>query len=65
MASFDIENLFTNIPLVETIEICVEVLFSNATDIIGLSRALSRKLLEHSVLNSFYLIANYISKLKD
>ena len=29
MASFDIENLFTNIPLAETINICIQRLYSN------------------------------------
>jgi hypothetical protein len=56
MASFDIENLFTNIPLGETIEICLELLFSNTNNnVIGLSRALFKTLLENSVLNSFFI----------
>ena len=29
MVSFDVENLFTNIPLQETINICISSLFSN------------------------------------
>ena len=28
MASLDVESLFTNIPLQETIELCVELLFN-------------------------------------
>ena len=31
MTSFDIESLFTNIPLEETINICVDKLFENNT----------------------------------
>ena len=39
MASFDIENLFTNIPLHETIEICLNHLFpSPQSTVIGLER---------------------------
>ena len=33
MASFDIESLFTNIPLKETIDFCVDIFFSNTTNI--------------------------------
>ena len=29
MASFDVESLFTNIPLEETIDFCVQKLFEN------------------------------------
>ena len=32
MASFDIESLFTNIHLKETIDLCVDILFSNTTN---------------------------------
>jgi hypothetical protein len=55
MASFDIENLFTNIPLSETIEICLEFLFSGVTSVLGLSLALFKTLLEHAVLSSFFV----------
>jgi hypothetical protein len=55
MASFDVENLFTNIPLVETIDICVQLLFSNSSNIIGLTRVYFKTLLENAVLNSFFI----------
>ena len=55
MASFDIENLFTNIPLNETIDICVSLLFENCTHVIGLTSSLFRTLVELSVLNSFFI----------
>ena len=32
MASFDIESLFANIPLKETIDLCVDILFSSMTN---------------------------------
>ena len=33
MVSFDIESLFTDIPLEETINICVDKLFENNTEL--------------------------------
>ena len=35
MASFDVESLFTNIPLQENIEICAELLFKDKPNIDG------------------------------
>jgi len=56
MASFDVESLFTNIPLRETIEICVNSLFTSPTDVIcGLTMKYFKSLLEMSVLNSFFI----------
>ena len=55
MASFDVSNLFTNVPLRETIDICLEHLFANPTNtVIGLSKSLFGQLLQLSVLNSFF-----------
>ena len=55
MTSFDVENLFTNVPLTETIDICLSKLFPNQDSlVIGLSRKLFKSLLELSVLNSFF-----------
>jgi len=56
MASFDVESLFTNIPLRETIEICLNSLFTDPTAIIsGFTRKCFQSLLEMSVLNSFFI----------
>ena len=38
MASFDIESPFTNIPLQETIDLCVENLFQDRTHVDNLSK---------------------------
>ena len=38
MTSFDIESLFTNIPLEETISICVDRTFENNTIVINLTK---------------------------
>ena len=59
MTSLDIESLFTNIPLHETIEICITKLFPNPTTMFhGFSKLLFKTLLEHSVLNSFFIFDN-------
>ena len=55
MASFDIESLFTNIPLRETIDICLDALFRHSDSVMGFTRPLLKKLLELSVLNSFFM----------
>ena len=54
MASFDIESLFTNIPLQETIDITVSELFKNADTVNGLTKTDIQKGLELSVRNSFF-----------
>ena len=38
MASSDIESFFTNIPLQETIDLCVEDLFQDRTDVDNLPK---------------------------
>lgn len=55
MASFDIENLFTNIPVHETIDIALQTLFNGCSAISGIPRRLFRTMLELSVTNSFFL----------
>ena len=57
MASFDIENLYTNIPLSETIDICLAQLYKdNATAAIyGLTRDNFKTLLELSVKHCFFM----------
>jgi len=64
MVSFDVENLFTSIPLQETIDICLKLLFDKSTSILGLNISLFKTFLELSVLNSFfYLTVNFINNL--
>jgi len=56
MTSFDIESLYTNIPLSETINIILDLLFdANLPTVLGLCTDTFKKLLELSVLNSFFL----------
>ena len=46
IASFDIKSLFTNLPLTESIGLCVEDLYGNHTHIDSLSKSSFRKFLE-------------------
>ena len=62
MVSFDVDSLFTNIPLKETIDICLNLLFENNTHVIGLTRSHFKTLLELSVLNSFFMFNNAFYK---
>ena len=55
MVSYDVEILFTNIPLHETIDICLNSLFASCTHVIGITKKLFKTLLELSVLNSYFI----------
>ena len=58
MVSYDVESLFTNIPLQETINICLNALFQECSHVIGITRDLFKSLLELSVLNSYFIFNN-------
>ena len=62
---FDIESLFTNIPLEETINICVDKLFENSTKVNNLSKESFRSLLELATLHSFFIFDGKYYKQKD
>ena len=55
MASFDIDSLFTNVPLDETIEISVKKLFGRRKKYEGFTREQFKKLLTLAVKNSLFL----------
>ena len=65
MNSFDIKSLFINIPLEETINICVDKLFQNKAKIDNLTREYFWSLLEVSTLDSFFIFHGKYYKLKD
>ena len=52
MASFNIGSLFTNIPLQETIDLCVENLFQDRTHVDNLSKDSFRELLTTTMSES-------------
>ena len=58
MASFDINSLFTDVPLDETIDIIVDKAFNNSALYNGFSVSQLRKLLCLSVKNCFFLFNN-------
>ena len=55
MASFDIESLFTNIPLQETIDICIKLIFSNTRIFMNLTKSLFQEMLSLAVRNTFFV----------
>ena len=55
MASLDIESLFTNVPLFETIEIVLELLFQNTTHVNGFNRKQFKQLLLLACTNNIFL----------
>ena len=58
MASFDVENLFTNVPLSETIDICLNSFFLNTDNFLGFSFLIFKTLLENAVKNLFFFLFN-------
>ena len=65
MASFDIESLFTNIPLQETIDLCVENLFQDRTHVDNLLKDSFRELLTRTMCESLILFDQQFYKQHD
>ena len=65
MTSFDIESLFTNIPLQQTINICVVKIFENNTNVINLTKESCRSSQELAILDSFSIFGGKYYKQKD
>ena len=59
MASFDIQPLFTNIPLDETINICVDLVFHKKKKVKGMLKRHFKQLLTLSVKSSCFLFNVY------
>ena len=55
MASFDVDALFSNIPLDETINICIDELFKNNSIVKNLNRNQVKELLELATKQSFFI----------
>ena len=59
MASFDVTDLYTNVPLGETIQIFLEKLsIPGSDDIMGIPKNLFKEMLEMSVFNSVFTFDN-------
>ena len=54
MASFDIKSLFTNIPLTETLNLCVQNLYRNQTHVGNLTQSSFYSLLKITMFESFF-----------
>ena len=62
MASLDVESLFTNIPLEETISVCCDSLFSNDAKLNNINRIDFEKLLRAALQNNFFNFEGKIYK---
>ena len=62
MGSLDVDSLFTNIPLEETIDICTNMLFENMEKVEGLSEIEFRELLSLAIKQSLFLMDSSTSK---
>ena len=58
MASFDVQSLFTNIPLDETINICVDMVYNKRKKVKGMLKRHFRQLLTISVKKSSCFLFN-------
>jgi len=58
MSSLDVDSLFTNIPLLETINICCELLFERNALVDGLNKDEFKELLTLATTESFILFDN-------
>ena len=55
MTSFDIDSLFTNLPLEETIHLCADKLFKRKKKVEGMTKAEFKTLLEFATKRSFFI----------
>ena len=62
MGSLDIDSLFTNIPLEETIEICTNNLFKNEDIVHGLKKGEIKDLLSLATKESYFIFNNVLYK---
>ena len=60
MASLDVESLFTNIPLEETIKICFDSLYKNQELLCNISKNQCEKLLRAAFSNNYFLFDGII-----
>ena len=65
MASLDVESLFTNTPLKETIKICCDLLYENQELLCNISKNQFNKLLRAALNNNFFLFDGIVYKQVD
>ena len=62
MVSLDVDSLFTNIPLDETIDICVNQLFENADTVEGFKNSELKQLLCFATKESYFIFNGLLYK---
>ena len=65
MASLDVDSLFTNIPLDETIDLCVDDLYQSSNLIQGLSKDEFKDLLSMATKQSWFIFNDELHKQVD
>ena len=65
MASFDVQSLFTNIPIPETIDIILNEIFSNSDEFHNYYRATLKELLNICMTNNLFLFNEKLFFQKD
>ena len=65
LASFDVKSLFTNIPLRETIDICIDELFQDEDMVLGFTRQQLHKLLSLTATDCCFIFDSKVFKQKD
>ena len=65
MSSLDVDSLFTNIPLKETINICTNLLYKNVDVIEGTNKSESKNLLSLATQESYFMFNDILYKQKD
>ena len=62
ISSFNVDSLFTKIPLDETIDICVNQLFKNTDTVEGFTKSELKKLLCLTTKESYFILSCLIYK---
>ena len=65
MGSLDVDSLFTNIPLEETINICTNLLYNNEDIIEGINKSEFKNLLSLATQESYFIFNDVLYKQKD
>ena len=65
MGSLDVESLFTNIPLEETINICTNLLYNNEDVIEGINKSEFKNLLSLATQESYFIFNHVLYKQQD
>ena len=65
MGSLDVDSLFTNIPLEETINICTNLLYNNEDVIQGINKSEFKNLMSLATQESYFIFNDVLYKQKD